>query len=138
MAKKRNLISKIILSIPCILIELSINSHPINPGYPDSCRMPPFYVVRNHGIIAGYKLFLTILRRKDMEKNGKAGARGRKGSEAASSKRITMNISERVYHEAYELDSYLNMGYQNVLKTAMVMGLTELYHLVSSHKITAK
>jgi hypothetical protein len=50
-------------------------------------------------------------------------------------KRITMNISERVYDEANELDSYLGMGYQNVLKTAMTIGLTDLYHQVSSHKI---
>ena len=42
-------------------------------------------------------------------------------------KRITMNISERVYNEANELDSYLSMGYQNVLKTAMTIGLTELF-----------
>ena len=53
-------------------------------------------------------------------------------------KRVTMNISERVYDEANELDSYLGMGYQNVLKTAMTIGLTELYHQVSSHKIPGK
>ncbi len=53
-------------------------------------------------------------------------------------KRITMNISERVYDEANELDSYLGMGYQNVLKTAMTIGLTDLYHQVSSHKIPGK
>ena len=51
---------------------------------------------------------------------------------------ITINISERVYSEANELDNYLNMGYQNVLKTAMAMGLTELYHQVSSHKMESK
>jgi len=53
-------------------------------------------------------------------------------------KRITMNISERVYDEANELDGYLGMGYQNVLKTAMTLGLTDLYHQVSSHKIPGK
>jgi hypothetical protein len=53
-------------------------------------------------------------------------------------KRITMNISERVYDEANELDTYLGMGYQNVLKTAMTIGLTDLYHQVSSHKIPGK
>jgi len=53
-------------------------------------------------------------------------------------KRITMNISERVYDEANELDSYLGMGYQNVLKTAMTIGLTDLYHHISSHKIPGK
>jgi hypothetical protein len=49
-----------------------------------------------------------------------------------------MNISERVYDEANELDGYLGMGYQNVLKTAMTLGLTDLYHQVSSHKIHGK
>jgi predicted DNA binding CopG/RHH family protein len=53
-------------------------------------------------------------------------------------KRITMNISERVYNEANELDSYLGMGYQNVLKTAMTLGLTDLYNQVSSHKLPGK
>jgi len=53
-------------------------------------------------------------------------------------KRITMNISERIYNEANELDGYLSMGYQNVLKTAITIGLTELYHQVSSHKIGGK
>jgi hypothetical protein len=55
-----------------------------------------------------------------------------------TAKRITMNISERIYDEANELDGYLSMGYQNVLKTAMTIGLTELYHQVSSHKIAGK
>jgi hypothetical protein len=55
-----------------------------------------------------------------------------------TAKRITMNISERIYNEANELDAYLSMGYQNVLKTAMTIGLTELYHQVSSHKIAGK
>jgi hypothetical protein len=73
-----------------------------------------------------------------MERNGKPGAKGKKGAGAASAKRITINISERVYNEANELDSYLNMGYQNVLKTAMAMGLTELFRQVSSHKIAAQ
>jgi hypothetical protein len=53
-------------------------------------------------------------------------------------KRITMNISERVYNEANELDAYLGMGYQNVLKTAMTLGLTDLYNQVSSHKLPGK
>jgi len=52
-----------------------------------------------------------------------------------SVKRITMNITNRIYDEANELDSYLGMGYQNILKTAMTIGLTELYQQVSSHKI---
>ena len=53
-------------------------------------------------------------------------------------KRITINISERIYDEANELDSYLSMGYQNVLKTAMTIGLTALYSQVSSHKIAVR
>jgi hypothetical protein len=43
-----------------------------------------------------------------------------------------------VYAEANELDSYLGMGYQNVLKTAITIGLTDLYDKVSSHKIHKK
>lgn len=49
-------------------------------------------------------------------------------------KRVTMNISEKVYQEAHELDGYLSMGYQNVLKTAMTLGLSQLFHQVSSHR----
>ena len=52
-----------------------------------------------------------------------------------AAKRITLNISEKIYDEANELDSYMRMGYQNVLKTAMTIGLTELYNQVSNHKI---
>lgn len=65
-----------------------------------------------------------------------ARTRGRKVTPVA--KRITMNISERVYNEANELDSYFSMGYQNVLKTAMTIGLTELYHQVSAHRVEGK
>lgn len=54
---------------------------------------------------------------------------------AGTAKRITLNISEKIYDEANELDSYMRMGYQNVLKTAMTIGLTELYNQVSRHKI---
>ena len=50
-------------------------------------------------------------------------------------KRITLNISNQIYDEANELDTYMNMGYQNVLKTAMTIGLTQLYDQVSRHKI---
>ena len=53
-------------------------------------------------------------------------------------KRVTMNISERIYKEANELDSYMSMGYQNVLKTAMTLGLAELYGQIASHKIGIK
>jgi hypothetical protein len=59
--------------------------------------------------------------------------RGRKIGPVA--KRITLNISDTIYNEANELNSYMRMGYQNVLKTAMTIGLTELYSQVSKHKI---
>jgi len=62
--------------------------------------------------------------------------KGRKIGVAA--KRITLNISEQIYDEANELDSYMRMGYQNVLKTAMTIGLTELYNQVSNHTISKK
>ena len=41
-------------------------------------------------------------------------------------KRITINISEGIYTEASILDEFMNMGYQNVLKAAMVLGLNQL------------
>jgi hypothetical protein len=50
-------------------------------------------------------------------------------------KRITINISERIYQEANELDTYMSMGYQNILKTAMTLGLHELYNQVHFHKL---
>ena len=53
-------------------------------------------------------------------------------------KRITINISDRIYNEAKELDGYMHMGYQNVLKAAMTLGLTELYGKVSSRKLIMK
>ena len=54
-----------------------------------------------------------------------------------AAKRITINISERIYEEANELDSYMGMGYQNVLKTAMTLGLSELFNQIGSHKVKA-
>ena len=48
----------------------------------------------------------------------------------AKTKRITMNISEIAYNEAHEIDQYLNMGYQNVLKTAIILGLNDLYQKI--------
>lgn len=53
-------------------------------------------------------------------------------------KRITLNISDKIYNEANELDSYMRMGYQNVLKTAITIGLTNLFDQVSKHKIIKK
>jgi hypothetical protein len=44
-----------------------------------------------------------------------------------------LRLGERDYSR--ELISYMQMGYQNVLKTAMTIGLTELYNQVSNHKL---
>lgn len=41
-------------------------------------------------------------------------------------KRITMNISEKSYEDANEIDGYMNLGYQNVLKVAIALGLNDL------------
>ena len=54
------------------------------------------------------------------------GAAGRRVV-GASVKRITMNISEEIYGEAKSLDRFMNMGYQNVLKAAMAIGLSQLH-----------
>ena len=66
----------------------------------------------------------------DLIKKGKGAVKG-------TTKRITMNISDTIYEEANELDSYMQMGYQNVLKTAMTIGITELYNQVSKHNVNA-
>jgi len=47
-------------------------------------------------------------------------------SVATPIKRVNMNISEDLYKMALDIDSTLSMGYQNVLKTALLLGLTEL------------
>ena len=43
-----------------------------------------------------------------------------------SIKRITMNISDKSYEDANEIDGYMNLGYQNVLKVAIALGLNDL------------
>ena len=52
-------------------------------------------------------------------------------------KRITINITKATFDEAHELDASLGMGYQNVLKTAMFIGLKQLREkakdVVSAH-----
>ena len=53
-------------------------------------------------------------------------SKGEKFSPAVT-KRITMNISELAYKEAHILDKWMNMGYQNVLKTAIILGLNDLF-----------
>jgi hypothetical protein len=49
----------------------------------------------------------------------------------AITKRITMNISELAYQEAHVLDKWMNMGYQNVLKTAIILGLNDLFNQIN-------
>ncbi|HBE03265.1 MAG TPA: hypothetical protein DC049_12445 [Spirochaetia bacterium] len=51
---------------------------------------------------------------------------------AAKTKRITINISEIAYNEAQMIDRFMNMGYQNVLKAAIMLGLNDLYKQVNS------
>jgi len=40
--------------------------------------------------------------------------------------RVTLNLSPAIRRRAESLDAYLSMGYQNVLKTAMLLGIKEL------------
>jgi len=42
-------------------------------------------------------------------------------------KRITINIPLSAYEEAHLLDQKIGMGYQNVLKAAMALGLLRLH-----------
>ena len=49
-------------------------------------------------------------------------------------KRITMNITNESYEAAHDLDRFMGMGYQNVLKTAIVLGLKDLHAIVSKDK----
>lgn len=56
----------------------------------------------------------------------------------APKKRITMNISEEAYADANELDRFMNMGYQNVLKTAIALGLNDLHSAIYEKKDVSK
>jgi hypothetical protein len=51
-----------------------------------------------------------------------------------ANKRITLNISQDIYSEAHVLDEFMNMGYQNVLKAAMTLGLEQLNKTISDSK----
>jgi hypothetical protein len=53
-------------------------------------------------------------------------------------RRVTMNISEQAFIEANELDKFMNMGYQNVLKTAITIGLNDIHRLVFNKKDLSK
>jgi hypothetical protein len=52
----------------------------------------------------------------------------------AKTKRITMNITHEAYEDAHDLDRFMGMGYQNVLKTAIIMGLKDLHTIVLREK----
>lgn len=52
----------------------------------------------------------------------------------AKTKRITMNITHEAYESAHDLDRFMGMGYQNVLKTAIVLGLKDLQTIVEKDK----
>jgi hypothetical protein len=49
-------------------------------------------------------------------------------------RRVTMNISEQAFIDANELDKFINMGYQNVLKAAITIGLNDIHRLVFEKK----
>jgi len=51
-----------------------------------------------------------------------------------SIKRITMNISDKSFVEANEIDGYMNLGYQNVLKVAIALGLNDLRKAIVERK----
>jgi hypothetical protein len=53
-------------------------------------------------------------------------------------RRVTMNISEQAFIDANELDKFMNMGYQNVLKTAIAIGLSDIHRLVFEKKDISK
>jgi|GEM_PF-3587576 hypothetical protein len=53
-------------------------------------------------------------------------------------RRVTMNISEQAFIDANELDKFMNMGYQNVLKTAITIGLNDIHRLVFEKKDISK
>jgi hypothetical protein len=49
-----------------------------------------------------------------------------KWRKAEPSTRVTLNLSPAIRSRAESLDAYLSMGYQNVLKAAMLLGIKEL------------
>jgi hypothetical protein len=49
-------------------------------------------------------------------------------------RRVTMNISEEAFIDANDLDKFINMGYQNVLKAAITIGLNDIHRLVYEKK----
>ncbi|MDM7985812.1 MAG: hypothetical protein QUS13_00610 [Smithella sp.] len=52
----------------------------------------------------------------------------------AKTKRITINITHDAYDSAHDLDRFMGMGYQNVLKTAIVLGLKDLHAIINKDK----
>ena len=53
-------------------------------------------------------------------------------------KRITMNISEDIFNEAHVLDQFMSMGYQNVLKAAMTIGIHQLQDVIIEQQNATK
>jgi len=50
------------------------------------------------------------------------------------SKRITINIPSDTYDKANAIDQLIGTGYQNVLKTAMGIGINKLFNDLSDKK----
>lgn len=46
-----------------------------------------------------------------------------------------MTISEEAYTDANELDKFMTMGYQNILKTAITLGLRDLHSAIFEKKM---
>jgi len=84
---------------------------------------------RQRDDLAKYENMADHYERKDFSGEWEASARDGSlivNKVAAPVKRVNMNISEDLYKLALDIDSTLSMGYQNVLKTALLLGLTEL------------
>lgn len=45
--------------------------------------------------------------------------------------RITINISMEIYNDAHKLDAVMGMGYQNVIKTAILLGMRDLREIIN-------
>jgi hypothetical protein len=61
-------------------------------------------------------------------------ANDRKRVTRKKTRRITMNITAEAFDDAHDLDRFMGMGYQNVLKTAIALGLRDLREIVEKGK----
>ncbi len=59
---------------------------------------------------------------------------GRKRVPRETTKRITLDITAKAFEQACDLDRFMGIGYKNVLKTAMVLGLRDLREIVEKGK----